>query len=99
MCQWTNRLIGTPRTKAVICRDGLIAAARDLPAPFITKHNQGGKGLGVRRFNQLDEFVEYVGSREFEPPLDVITLLQEYVRPREPFTSRIETVGFGNIST
>jgi len=91
--------IDTPRTKAVIGRDGLIEAARDFPAPFITKHNQGGKGLGVRRFDHIDEFVNYVGSDEFEQPVDGITLLQEYVQPREPFISRIETVGFEYIYT
>lgn len=91
--------IDTPRTKAVIGRDGLIEAARDFPTPFITKHNQGGKGLGVRRFDHFDEFVNYVGSDEFEQPVDGITLLQEYVQPREPFISRIETVGFEYVYT
>jgi hypothetical protein len=86
--------IDAPRTIAVVGRDGLVAAAAGLPAPFITKHNQGGKGLGVRRFDDHDAFAAYVASDEFEEPVDGITLLQEYVQPRAPFITRIETVGY-----
>jgi hypothetical protein len=86
--------IDTPHTVAVIGRDRLVDAAQGFPTPFITKHNQGGKGLGVRRFDDLDQFRGYVGTDEFEEPVDGITLLQEYVQPREPFITRIETVGF-----
>jgi hypothetical protein len=86
--------IDTPQTVAVIGRDRIVEAAQAFPTPFITKHNQGGKGLGVRRFDDLDQFRAYVASDEFEEPVDGITLLQEYVQPREPFITRIETVGF-----
>jgi glutathione synthase/RimK-type ligase-like ATP-grasp enzyme len=86
--------IDTPRTVAVIGRDNLLAAAASFPTPFITKHNQGGKGLGVRRFDDLATFRAYVQSDEFEVPVDGITLLQEYLQPRAPFITRIETVGY-----
>jgi len=86
--------IDVPRTIAVIGRDDLVARAATMPAPFITKHNQGGKGLGVRRFDDLDSFESYVGSDEFEEPVDGITLLQEYMHPAEPFITRVETVGY-----
>ena len=91
--------IDTPRTVAVVGRSGLVEAARSFPTPFITKHNQGGKGLGVRRFDDLETFRAYIASDEFEEPVDGITLLQEYVEPRAPFISRIETVGFEYIYT
>ncbi len=86
--------IDTPRTVAVIGRDHLLSAAASFPTPFITKHNQGGKGLGVRRFDDLDAFHAYVAGDEFEEPVDGITLLQEYLQPRAPFITRIETVGY-----
>ena len=86
--------IDTPRTIAVIGKENLQEAAQSLSTPFITKHNQGGKGLGVRRFDTLNLFREYVASDEFEEPVDGITLLQEYVEPKEPFITRVETVGF-----
>ncbi len=86
--------IDVPRTIAVIGRDDLLAAARTMPVPFITKHNQGGKGLGVRRFDEFASFETYVGSDEFEEPVDGITLLQEYVAPRDGTITRVETVGY-----
>ena len=82
-----------PRTIAVAGTRRLAQAARQLPAPFITKHNQGGKGLGVRLFASHEEFDGYVGSPEFEPPVDGILLLQEYLRAAQPRITRAEIVG------
>jgi hypothetical protein len=82
-----------PRTVAVFGRAGLTAAARDFGLPFISKHNQGGKGLGVRRFDSYEEFDAYVGGGEFEEPVDGITLLQEFLVAAEPFVTRAEFVG------
>ncbi|PZE83311.1 RimK family alpha-L-glutamate ligase [Curtobacterium sp. MCBD17_032] len=86
-----------PRTTAVFGTATLKQAAADFTGgqdgPFITKHNQGGKGLGVRRFDSLAEFDAYVDSPEFEEPVDGITLLQEYLTAREPFITRVEFVG------
>ena len=86
--------IDVPRTIAVIGKDDLVSWAETFTGPFITKHNQGGKGLGVRRFDDQASFRAYVASDDFEQPVDGITLLQEYVQPREPFITRIETVGY-----
>ncbi len=82
-----------PRTLAVAGTSGLRAAARKLPVPFISKHNQGGKGLGVRLFASYDEFDAYLMSSEFAEPVDGITVLQEYLRAAQPFITRCEIVG------
>ncbi|HET9898487.1 MAG TPA: hypothetical protein VFQ44_26455 [Streptosporangiaceae bacterium] len=82
-----------PRTIAVAGTRQLSAAARRLPAPFITKHNQGGKGLGVRLFASHEEFDAYVASPEFVAPVDGITLVQEYLRAAQPRITRAEIVG------
>lgn len=82
-----------PRTIAVFGRDDLVERARELPLPFITKHNQGGKGLGVRRFDSLAEFDAYVSGPDFEEPADGVTLLQEHIATAEPFITRAEFVG------
>ena len=81
-----------PRTIAVAGTGRLAEAARRLPAPFISKHNQGGKGLGVRLFATHEDFDEYVRSPEFEFPVDGITLLQEYLVAAEPRVTRAEFV-------
>lgn len=86
--------IDVPHTIAVIGESDLLAAASEMPLPFITKHNQGGKGLGVRRFDDLETFATYIQSDEFEEPVDGITLLQEYVKPKDGFITRVETVGY-----
>jgi hypothetical protein len=82
-----------PRTVAVAGASELAAAARKLSAPFIAKHNQGGKGLGVRKFDSHDEFDAYLVSPGHEAPADGITLLQEYLVAREPRITRAEIVG------
>ena len=82
-----------PRTIAVIGRDRLIEEARRLPLPFITKHNQGGRGLGVQKFEDIQSFEAYVTGPDFEQPVDGITLLQEYVRPADGTITRVEIVG------
>ncbi len=86
--------IDVPRTVAVVGKEDLITAAARMPVPFITKHNQGGKGLGVQRFDDMDAFRAYATSELFEEPVDGITLLQEYVEPRDGFITRVETVGY-----
>jgi hypothetical protein len=85
--------IETPRTVAAVGREHVVAAAASVPAPFVTKHNQGGKGLGVHRFDDHGELAEYVGSDEFEEPQDGITLVQEYVVAARPVITRVEIVG------
>lgn len=84
--------IETPRTVAAIGRERILEAARDFPTPLILKHNQGGKGLGVRRFDSHEELAAYVGSTEFEEPVDGITLVQEYVQAASPRITRVEIV-------
>jgi hypothetical protein len=82
-----------PRTIAVAGTTELAAAARKLPSPFVSKHNQGGKGLGVRLFASHDEFDSYLAGPEYEPPVDGITLLQEYLVAAQPRITRAEIVG------
>lgn len=85
--------IATPRTVAAVGRDQVLKAAQDFPAPFVTKHNQGGKGLGVRRFDRYDDLAEHVASDEYEEPVDGITLVQEYVAAADGGITRVELVG------
>jgi hypothetical protein len=82
-----------PRTLVVAGTGELESAAKQLSAPFIAKPNQGGKGLGVQRFDSHAEFAAYVASDGYEAPVDGITLLQEYVQAAAPFITRVEMVG------
>jgi hypothetical protein len=82
-----------PRTIAVAGPGELSAAARKLPVPFISKHNQGGKGLGVRKFDNHGEFDAYLAGPDYESPVDGITLLQEFLDAAQPRITRVEIVG------
>ncbi|WP_420096447.1 ATP-grasp domain-containing protein [Brevibacterium sediminis] len=91
-----GRGFDVPRTAAAFGPRALVGAAAGFTPPFITKHNQGGKGLGVRRFDSHAE-LEAVAD-EFAPgganaPIDGITLIQEYVQPAQPFITRAEFIG------
>jgi hypothetical protein len=85
--------IEVPRTLAVVGREALLEAAATLPTPFISKHNQGGKGLGVALFESVAALEDHLADPRYQPPVDGITLLQEYLRAAEPRITRVEIVG------
>ncbi len=82
----------SPRTVAVVGKERLKEAARTMELPFITKHNQGGKGLGVKLFRDLEQFDAYVDGPDFVDDPGDITLLQQYIEPAEPHITRVELV-------
>jgi hypothetical protein len=85
--------IRTPRTIAAVGSGHLVEAAKRMPAPFITKHNRAGKGLGVKLFQSVAALEEHVNGPAFEDSVDGITLIQEYILAPEPFITRVEFVG------
>ena len=85
--------IRTPRTIAAVGRDQILNAARRINGPFITKHNRAGKGLGVKLFQSVDALREHLATPAFEPSVDGITLIQEFIQAPEPFITRVEFVG------
>ena len=85
--------IRTPRTIGAVGRDSILAAAAKIGAPFITKHNRAGKGLGVKLFHDLDALRSHLDGPAFEDSVDGITLIQQYIRAPEPYITRVEFVG------
>src|SRR5436305_10121149 len=87
--------ICTPDTVIVAGKELLVEAARQRfgGSPFIVKPNRGGKGLGVRVFHSLGALADYVDSPEYEPPVDGLHLLQQYVRAPIPLITRAEFIG------
>ena len=85
--------IMVPHTVAVVGREGIVEAWDHIDGPVITKHNRAGKGLGVHLFHERKALREYVFSDEFDPPVDGITLVQEYIQAPEPFIVRVELIG------
>ena len=85
--------IETPKTIAVVGKAGLVDAAQAFDTPFITKHNRAGKGLGVHLFNNPSELEVHLVSTDYEPSVDGIMLIQEYIQAPEPFITRLEFIG------
>ena len=87
--------IRTPDTVLVAGKELLLAAARQhfAAGAFILKPNRGGKGLGVRLFYTVDALGDYICGLDYEPPVDGLHLLQEYVRAPVPLITRAEFIG------
>src|SRR5437588_35963 len=87
--------IQTPRSVLVAGKEELVIAAREHfgGEPVILKPNRGGKGLGVRLFQSAAALAAYTESPDYEPPVDGLQLLQQYVRAPEPLITRAEFIG------
>ena len=85
--------VAVPRTIAVIGdrRDDVLAAAAAIGPPVVVKPNRGGKGLGVTRFDSVDELAAALPA--LDDPVDGVLLVQEYVEPARPRITRAEIVG------
>ena len=85
--------VAVPRTIAVVGDrpDDLLAAAAAIGPPVVVKPNRGGKGLGVTRFDSVDELAAALPA--LDQPVDGVLLVQEYVEPARPRITRAEIVG------
>ena len=64
--------IKTPKTIYCSNKESILKSANIFRKPFITKHNRGGKGLGVKLFNNKKELDSHVSGKDFEPSIDGI---------------------------
>jgi len=85
--------IRTPKTVLAAGRPATLKLAAGFDGPFITKHNQGGKGLGIDLFESVDKLAEYLDSPDFDPGPNGQIILQEYISAPSPFITRVEIVG------
>jgi len=87
--------IRTPDTVLVAGKELLAAAARRHfgNGPLILKPNRGGKGFGVRLFHTAEALGAYLDGPDYEPPVDGLHLLQQYVRAPSPLITRAEFIG------
>ena len=81
------------RTIAAVGRESITDAWDRIDGPVITKHNRAGKGLGVRLFRNRKALRDYVSGDDFEPSVDGVTLVQEYIQAPEPCIVRVEFIG------
>lgn len=86
--------IKTPRTVFISGRDQIVPAAERYfnGQPVILKPNRGGKGEGVQLFKTIESLAKYVESDSYEPPIDGIELLQEYIISPRTIITRAEFI-------
>jgi hypothetical protein len=85
--------IETPKTILAVGRNQLLSAAEEFDGPFLTKHNQGGKGLGIQLFQSVAGLQEYLDGGSFDEGPDGKVILQEYISPSRNVITRVELVG------
>jgi len=85
--------IEAPRTVLGVGPQSLVELARTFTGPFITKHNRGGKGLGIARFDSADELAARLATGDFDLGPDGKVILQAYIEAPAPYITRVEIVG------
>ena len=85
--------IQTPRTVLALGTSAILEAAATFDGPFITKHNQGGKGLGIRLFDSVEPLEAWLNDPSFDAGPGEKVILQQYIQSPEPFITRVEVAG------
>ena len=85
--------IRTPRTGLAVGREQLVELAHSFDGPFITKHNRGGKGLGIVQFSSAEELADRLAGDAFDFGPNGQVIIQEYIQSAEPHITRVELVG------
>jgi hypothetical protein len=84
--------IKVPNTVFAKDKSQLLELGKSFPLPFLTKHNRAGRGLGIKLFSEYKDFKEYIKSEDFNESIDGITLLQEYIIPKNDIIIRVEFI-------
>lgn len=84
--------ITVPETKVVLGLEQLIDIAKQTNMPFIIKHNRAGKGLSVKLIHDIESLQNFINSKDYEPPVDGIWLIQQYIQSTQPFITRTEFI-------
>ena len=86
--------IKTPKTFVARGKEFILKAAKKFDNnPFILKPNRGGKGTGVQLFKFTNSLEEVLNNDWNELSLDGITLVQEYIEPKDGCIVRVEFIG------
>jgi len=60
---------------------------------LILKPNRGGKGDGVQLFENVGQLKQYINAPGYEPPVDGISMVQEYIYAPDRSITRAEFIG------
>ena len=86
--------VRTPRSVVALGRESLLRAAGSFgDDPVILKPNRGGKGDGVRLFDDARALQAHIESDDYRPPVDGIAMVQQYIYAPDRSITRAEFIG------
>lgn len=86
--------VRVPKTVVAYGRQQIVDAAQKFEGgPVIFKPNRGGKGDQVTLFDSVDKLIRYVESDSYQPTVDEIALLQDYIYAPDRSITRAEFIG------
>jgi glutathione synthase/RimK-type ligase-like ATP-grasp enzyme len=86
--------VSVPRTIASVGKEQALEAVNAFaPDPVIVKPNRGGKGLGVKLYEDLSTLRELILADGLADSIDGVTLIQQYIRPVDASITRAEFIG------
>jgi formate-dependent phosphoribosylglycinamide formyltransferase (GAR transformylase) len=92
-CQLFKRLgLPFPRTIVVNSAERALQAARDIGPPLLLKPNIGGSGAGVEHCDKQEPSLADA-ERVLDHSADGIVLVQEYKKPENETTYRVQMIG------
>ncbi len=84
--------LAVPRTRVLHRAADVEAAAVAIGFPLVVKANIGGSGVGIARFDGMDELRAAVADGALPTSVDGVLLVQDYVPARGGIVTRIETL-------
>lgn len=83
-----------PRSRVINHPSEAPAAARGLSFPIVVKPNIGGSGVGIVRFDSLEQLESAVRNNSISLGLDSTGIVQEFIRARDGHITRVEALGY-----
>jgi biotin carboxylase len=83
-----------PRSAVINHPSQASAAARSLRFPIVVKPNIGGSGVGITRFDSIEQLESAVRNGSMNLGLDSTGIVQEFIPARGGHITRIETLGY-----
>ena len=82
-----------PRARVIQRPEDAPAAAHGLRFPVVVKPNVGGSGVGIVRFDSIEELQTAVAAARIDLGFDHVGLVQEFIPARGGHIVRVECVG------
>ena len=83
-----------PRSRVINHPSEAVAASRGLRFPIVVKPNIGGSGVGIIRFDSVEQLERAAQSNSIALGLDSTGIVQEFIPAREGHIVRVETLGY-----